>query len=108
MLYNICVAGDDLVQIGIEKGESVAIWGADAATPPTLTVQPKDGCEQQRNYWGGGVVPESETRKTPAPSPAQGNRTVLRPCVFGTDGALVRSLGNTYMATTVYNDTVIQ
>lgn len=77
------------MQIGIEKGESVAIWGSGSSTPPVLTVQAKVGCEQQRNYWGGGVVPRSEKRTAPTPSPAEENRTVLRPCRVGTDGLLV-------------------
>jgi hypothetical protein len=78
-----------LVQIGIGKGESVAIWGG-SRTPPKLVVEPKSGCASQSNFFGGGVVAESESRKAPTPSPASAiNRTVLRPCSFGTDGMLV-------------------
>lgn len=80
-----------MVQIGIEKGESVAIWGGNSTVLPALTVQPKVGCKMQRNYWGGGVVPQSEQRKAPATPSGEENRTVLRPCMFGADGALVSS-----------------
>jgi hypothetical protein len=77
-----------LVRVGIGKGEGVAIWGNDSSTnPPSLVVTPKDGCPGQYNFWGGGVVPNPESRPSPSPTPVH-NKTVLRKCVFNNDGSL--------------------
>eukprot|EP01050_Picozoa_sp_SAG11_P008580 SAG11_NODE_766_length_7274_cov_11.526690_2_plen_241_part_00 len=57
------------------------VW-AGSATPPPLVVSPKDGCISQRNFWGGGVTAEPESRTRPPAPPTAKNRTVLRPCVL--------------------------
>ena len=79
--------GDGTVQLGIGKGESVAVW-AGSATPPPFVVAAKDGCSSQRNFWGGSVVAEPESRlPVPVPSADVKNKTVLKPCVF--DGGML-------------------
>ena len=76
-----------VVKVGIEKSESIAIWGG--STVPPLVISPKQGCPHQQNFWGGGVVINPEARA--ARQPDDHNKTVLKPCNSDADGALVAS-----------------
>ena len=62
-----------------------------ATPPPPLVVVAKDGCIGQRNFWGGGVVPNREAGTPPTPNNDDRNKTVLRVCRYDKHGVVVPS-----------------